>query len=109
MLSRHYAPHTALELTGDDGSALVRELVRRGLRVGWVTFGRSPDRTEGAVISRALPADPVAAAAGLYATLHEMDAAGLDRIVAAAPPSGDEWLAVRDRLARMTPRGSDER
>jgi L-threonylcarbamoyladenylate synthase len=101
MLSRHYAPHTPLELTVDDGAALVRELTQRGLRVGWVTFGRTPDRSDAAAVSRVLPADPAGAAAGLYASLHEMDAAGLDRIVVAVTPHGDEWLAVRDRLARM--------
>jgi L-threonylcarbamoyladenylate synthase len=48
----------------------------------------------------ALPADPEGYAAGLYAALHALDGAGLDRIVVASPPDAEEWLAVRDRLRR---------
>jgi L-threonylcarbamoyladenylate synthase len=47
-----------------------------------------------------LPADAAGYSAGLYAALHQLDAAGLDRIVVETPPEGDEWLAVHDRLRR---------
>jgi hypothetical protein len=32
--------------------------------------------------------------------LHELDGAGLDRIVVTLPPDAEEWLAVRDRVRR---------
>jgi L-threonylcarbamoyladenylate synthase len=97
MLSRHYAPRTPLELAGDDGAARVEELRRAGLRVGWLTFGGR--QADGATVVT-MPDDPEGYAARLYAVLHALDGAGLDRIVAARPPEGEEWLAVRDRLRR---------
>jgi L-threonylcarbamoyladenylate synthase len=97
MLSRHYAPRTPLELAADDGAARVEELCRAGLRVGWLTFG---GRESDGVTVVAMPGDPDGYAARLYAVLHELDGAGLDRIIVARPPEGEEWLAVRDRLRR---------
>jgi L-threonylcarbamoyladenylate synthase len=47
-----------------------------------------------------MPRDPAGYAARLYAALHELDAAGVDRIVAELPPDKEEWRAVRDRLWR---------
>jgi L-threonylcarbamoyladenylate synthase len=38
----------------------------------------------------------------LYAALHRLDDAALDRIVVEMPPAGDDWLAVQDRLARAS-------
>jgi L-threonylcarbamoyladenylate synthase len=52
------------------------------------------------VMVRVLPSDPVSYASHLYAVLHELDAAGLDRILVTMPPDTDDWLAVRDRLRR---------
>ncbi|HEY7424074.1 MAG TPA: Sua5 family C-terminal domain-containing protein [Gemmataceae bacterium] len=52
-----------------------------------------------------LPADTAGYAAQLYAVLHELDAAELDRIVVALPPDTDDWLAVRDRLRRAATQG----
>ena len=47
-----------------------------------------------------MPDDSSGYAAQLYAVLHEIDAAGLDRIIVALPPDTDDWLTVRDRLRR---------
>jgi L-threonylcarbamoyladenylate synthase len=49
-----------------------------------------------------LPADPLSYAARLYAALHQLDAAGLDRIIVETPPTGDDWLAIHDRLQRAS-------
>ncbi len=97
MLSRHYAPRTPLELAQDDGAARVEELRRAGLCVGWLTFG---EREIAGVTVVTLPCDPDGYAARLYAELHALDGAGLDRIIVARPPDTEEWLAVRDRLRR---------
>ena len=51
-------------------------------------------------VPHVLPSDAAGYAAQLYAVLHELDAADLDRIVVTLPPDTDEWLAVRDRLHR---------
>jgi L-threonylcarbamoyladenylate synthase len=101
MLSRHYAPRTPLECVEAGGRQRVEELGRAGLRVGWVTRG-APAEVPGGAVLRILSADPAGYAASLYAALHELDAAGMDRIVVDLPPDAPEWLAVRDRLRRAS-------
>jgi L-threonylcarbamoyladenylate synthase len=86
MLARHYAPRTALEVAETEQEAeFLADLYRTaGLKVArWSAGG-----------------EPAAVAARLYADLHELDAGGFDRIIAALPPTGPEWRAVRDRLSR---------
>jgi L-threonylcarbamoyladenylate synthase len=101
MLSRHYAPRTPLECVAGGGRERVEELCRQGCRVGWVPWGL-PLATPSGVVVRTLRADPAGYAAGLYAALHDLDAAGLDRIVVGLPPDTVEWQAVRDRLRRAS-------
>ncbi len=98
MLAKHYAPRAPLELAAGDGHARVGELARQGVRVGWLTEAAAAD-VAGA-IRETMPADAAAYAARLYAALHELDAAGVERIVVARPPDGEAWLAVHDRLRR---------
>ncbi|MCI0379464.1 MAG: threonylcarbamoyl-AMP synthase [Gemmataceae bacterium] len=100
MLERHYAPRTPLEGVAGNSVERVRELSTQGLRVGWIAFSDVAKQGATATVVRILPADPGACAKELYAVLHELDAAGLDRIVVALPPATEEWLAVRDRLRR---------
>jgi L-threonylcarbamoyladenylate synthase len=101
MLARHYSPRTPLECVEGGGRQRVETLVREGRRVGWVTHqAMAPAPRE--TLRRVLPADPAGYAAGLYAVLHELDAAGLDRIVVDFPPDSPDWLAVRDRLRRAS-------
>jgi L-threonylcarbamoyladenylate synthase len=99
MLPRHYAPRTPLECSFD-GSARVAELLRTGGRVGWLTCNEAISAT-GLVVQR-MPADAPGYAADLYAVLHTLDDAGLDRIIVDLPPDNEEWLAVRDRLRRAS-------
>jgi L-threonylcarbamoyladenylate synthase len=98
MLARHYAPRTPLECVAD-GRQRVRELAAQGLRVAWLVWFDAEE--EGVRVVR-LPAEAGGYAAGLYRTLHELDAADLDRVVAALPPDGPGWLGVRDRLGRAS-------
>lgn len=102
MLPRHYAPRTPLELAGDDAEQRVLALVGGGLRVGWLSFaekaGGLPSSDRIKVL--AMPHDSQVYAAHLYAILHALDDAGLDRIVVSLPPDTEEWQAVRDRLRR---------
>jgi L-threonylcarbamoyladenylate synthase len=99
MLPRHYAPRTSLECIETGDGERIAALLRAGKRVGWVPFGEAGPTPMG-VRMGVLPTDPVAYAAGLYAVLHELDAAGLDRIIVSLPPDTEDWLAVRDRLRR---------
>jgi len=86
LLTRHYAPRTALELAESDVEAefLIRTYETAGLRVARLILNESPN----------------AAAAHLYADLHKLDESGLHRIIATLPPNTDAWRAVRDRLTR---------
>jgi L-threonylcarbamoyladenylate synthase len=103
MMERHYAPRVPVDCTADDGAARVGELVASGLRVGWLTLGR-PSRefpaAQATVLS--LPADPAQYAAGLYAALHQLEAAAVERIVISLPPDASAWHAIHDRLRRAS-------
>lgn len=103
MLARHYAPSVPLECAGDDGWKRVEALCQRGLRVGWLMLSaaEAPRQWPNLTAIR-MPADESAYAANLYAALHSLEDAGVDRIVAALPPDTPEWLAVRDRLRRAS-------
>jgi L-threonylcarbamoyladenylate synthase len=106
MVDRHYAPRTPLECTDGNGWQQVRQFLEEGQRVGWLTLGESSEQVDPAFcVSLAMPVDAPAYAAQLYTALHTLDVAGMDRIVVALPPSGDEWLAVRDRLRRAAREG----
>lgn len=98
MLAKHYAPRAHLELANDDGRSRVEELVDRGKRVGWLTWRHVAD-VAGAV-RHTMPGNAVEYAARLYAVLHELDDAGVDRIIVAMPPDSEEWHAIGDRLRR---------
>ena len=106
-LASHYAPRTPATLVAPDV-----------LRTELAQFEARDEQI--AVLARAVarPADfdgvwvqaPAGAAAyahDLYANLRALDAANADIIVVEAVPDGDEWRAVRDRLARAT-RGEDD-
>jgi L-threonylcarbamoyladenylate synthase len=97
---RHYAPRTPLEIA-PDGPRRVRELARQGRAIGWLTFAAAGAAPDNVVIER-LPAEATAYAAGLYAALHRLDAANLERIIVDRPPDDAAWLAIHDRLRRAS-------
>lgn len=104
MLPRHYAPRAPLECVAGSGCGRVEQYCSQGLRVGWLVFAEGEKAGGSASVVR-MPVDPLAYATRLYDVLHELDAAGVDRIVVELPPEGDAWLAIRDRLTRAaTPR-----
>jgi L-threonylcarbamoyladenylate synthase len=47
-----------------------------------------------------LPSMPDGYAHGLYAALRAADAVGADIILVEAPPAGNEWRGINDRLRR---------
>ncbi len=98
-LPRHYAPRAPMELHGAAAAAeRVEALAAEGLHVGWLTFSPASNLARAIVI--AMPTDPVDYAARLYAALHELDDAGVERIVVELPPDDPAWLAIHDRLRR---------
>ena len=52
------------------------------------------------VLRLVAPATAAEYARRLYALLHRLDEAGAERLLVAAPPRGDDWEAVDDRLHR---------
>ncbi len=88
LLTKHYAPRTALECAATDTERefLANLYETAGLKVARYT----------------LPDSPEAAATWLYADLHALDAATPDRILVTLPPDVPAWAAVRDRLIRAS-------
>ncbi len=101
MLARHYAPRTPTELV-QGGEQRVRQLSGEGLHAGWLVWFDVDEPLPAGVTVVRLPADAPGYAAEFYQSLHALDAIGLDSIVAALPPAGEEWLGVRDRLRRAS-------
>jgi L-threonylcarbamoyladenylate synthase len=103
-LAKHYAPATPLRLVPAD------RLASRGSRAAVIARFEEPTAASdgaGAPASggpRArwlrLPADAQGFARGLYAAIRLLDDGGASEILVEEPPSGEEWLAVRDRLER---------
>ena len=100
MMAKHYAPKAPLILANGDGAKETAEALEQGLRVGWLTFDSTPE-AENLILVK-MPTTAPEYAARLYAELHALDDAGAERIIAAHLPSGDCWLALRDRLGRAS-------
>jgi L-threonylcarbamoyladenylate synthase len=99
-LEQHYAPRTPLAVVEPGRlSARVNEL--RGTRLAVLASADTQlDRTADIALRLIAPADPQEYARRLYTMLHELDAAGAQRILIAQPPAGPDWEAVADRLGR---------
>ncbi len=106
----HYAPRTPLEVVPSallaqraaevPGACVVARLA--GVATGVAVELAVPGRWVG------LPQTPAEFGQKLYATLRDLDALGAPRLFVEAPPAGDEWAAVRDRLARAAAAGELE-
>ena len=102
MLVSHYAPVTPMEIHSVD--ALWRralQLAWQGYKVAVLKLGDDGECFE----SRGITSFYMPALAGeygrvLYATLHRLDHAGFDRLLAEAPPATQEWLAINDQMRR---------
>jgi L-threonylcarbamoyladenylate synthase len=99
-LAQHYAPRTPLELV--DAAALgARVNALRGTRLAVLAPAAAMLDWPAHVVLRLIaPATADEYARRLYALLHRLDAAGVERILVARPPAGPGWDAVRDRLQR---------
>ncbi|MEM9415203.1 MAG: L-threonylcarbamoyladenylate synthase [Planctomycetota bacterium] len=101
MTDRHYAPRTRMCWVSGLAEA---EAVARGGRWGLLALGEVP--ADGGLFAqtRSLSesCDLSAAAARLFAVMRELDAAGLDGIVAVLLPEVGLGRAINDRLRRAS-------
>ena len=106
MMTRHYAPRVPLIILGDEE---LRGGVREGDGLIWRNlWPGAVDRSTGKAIPNVcLPGNAARYAAGLYSALHELESAGVRRIVVQKPPGGGAWAAIHDRLRRAATRDED--
>lgn len=97
LMERHYAPRVPLEVA-DNAPRRVSELLQASQRVGWLSFSDEPNVDSSRRI--AVPRTVSSYASRLYAALHELEDAGVERIVVSRPPDDPEWRAIHDRLRR---------
>lgn len=105
MMERHYAPSARLHLFRPEEAHAVRAAVtgasERGVETGALL--RAPlDAPFDHVLP--MPGDAAPYARQLYASLHALDAAGVQEAWVEAVPDTDEWAGVRDRLNRASAR-----
>lgn len=101
MLASHYAPRAGLWLVSAAG--LEAEVARRregGATVAVLAAEGVP--VPAGVTRFEVPADDAGYARALYATLREVDARGLDVVLAVPPDASGVGLAVVDRLRRAS-------
>jgi L-threonylcarbamoyladenylate synthase len=94
-LEKHYAPRTPAALVPTH--LLDKEIAKLGDKVAVLAFSRPDERVDFWI---RMPREPQQYAHKLYAALRELDGAGCERILIEAPPAGEEWSPVRDRLQR---------
>ena len=99
-LKSHYAPRAPLELLpAPQLPSRINAL--RGTRLAVLAPAAALlDWPVDVVLRLVAPASAAEYARRLYALLHQLDEAGAARILVAAPPPGEAWEAVHDRLRR---------
>jgi L-threonylcarbamoyladenylate synthase len=103
MGARHYAPQARLSLveTLADAHSAVQDLAAEGRRAG-VIAREEPSALAwpAGTVVRTLGSAPDDYARLLYATLHDLDEAGVRAIVVVRVPADETWSAIADRLRR---------
>jgi L-threonylcarbamoyladenylate synthase len=105
---KHYSPRAELRVVEgppDAAGAYLKEeagrLMKSGRRVGVLAVDEEAWALEGIPVARLGPqADPAISARRLFAALRELDALGVDVILARLPEAAGLGLAIRDRLFR---------
>jgi L-threonylcarbamoyladenylate synthase len=101
-LASHYAPRAeVVAVVPDEVPAAVAGARARGARIAVLApaaaFAAWPELS---VRAARLPDDVAGMARALYAALRDLDAAGIDVVIAALPPAAGLGEAVADRLRR---------
>lgn len=95
-VASHYAPRAQLSLCS------TQTLVQRSTDCpsSLAVWSRTPLTFPAHVHVRAMPAQADACAQALFAELRALDALGVTHIWVEAPPEGEAWDGIRDRLQR---------
>jgi L-threonylcarbamoyladenylate synthase len=107
-LASHYAPRAQVIAVAPDEvpAAIARATGRVAVLAPAAAFAAWP--ALGEAIAYRVPDDVAAMARALYAALRDLDAAGVDVVIAALPPAAGLGEAVGDRLLRAAgPRRSE--
>lgn len=95
-LATHYAPHARLRLLSAE--AIRQQLPGATVKVAlWARFAVPSSAAFKQVL---MPSKPAECAHDLFARLRQLDASGAQEIWVEAPPAGQAWDGVRDRLQR---------
>ena len=107
QLSSHYAPHTPLRLI-DSAKFFSPEKSQRIGLLAWTSSGSFPGELERFTVVRNLSErhELREAAANLFRYLRDLDALGLDLIIAERVPSRGLGAAIMDRLERASHKSS---
>jgi L-threonylcarbamoyladenylate synthase len=103
-LTAHYAPRTSLRLV--PAATLENALRTAGARTAVIARRPALPIPHGNWI--AAPHDAAGYAHDLYANLRALDASDADLILVEAPPEGEGWDAVHDRLGRAAAGSGDD-
>ncbi|HXZ95919.1 MAG TPA: L-threonylcarbamoyladenylate synthase [Burkholderiales bacterium] len=100
MMAVHYAPQTPLQVvSGKVLAEAAHQFSARGKRAAVLAYHHVP--VNGAnIVWLAAPSQAAAYARELYANLRRLDQYQYDVILVEQVPQGEEWDAVRDRLAK---------
>lgn len=99
LLAVHYAPRTRAVRVPSPAHLADFD---RPARAGLIAFEPIAAPRTASLIIAIIEPDPAVAARDFYRALRDLDARGLDLIIAVEPPAGPEWDALRDRLRRAT-------
>jgi len=108
-LASHYAPATPVRLLAPLDLYVAAEAAgQQGMPIAVLARTLIDDAPPPGSVWRIAPADPLAYAHRLYASLRWLDQCGAQQILVEALPETQEWRAINDRLRRAaTPRGGD--
>ena len=102
MLNSHYAPATPIEIQPADELWLrAHQLANLGYKIAVLNLSDHNKCASSAAITRfQMPLQADDYGRELYASLHRIDHANFDRILAEALPATPEWVAINDRVRR---------
>ena len=102
MLDSHYAPTTPIEIhPADELWHRANLLANLGYKVAVLKLSdENKCRRIVGITSFQMPVRADEYGRDLYATLHRIDNACFDHLLAEAPPATQEWVAINDRMKR---------